>query len=189
MTKPNPDYVPNPQAKDGTISLPARTAEVHGVQLRYEPLPHKNTLGFWTRADDWASWEFTVTKPGTFAVEVLQGCGGGQGGSEVRLAVGEQVLTFTVEDTGGFQNFKARAVGTLKADKAGALHADRQAEDEGGRRGDGPALGDAATDEVNGRGARRQVRAPRRFPPIRHTESRFFRRVTGAWCRCGRGRC
>ena len=40
------------------------TAEVHGVMLRYEPLPHKNTLGFWTRADDWASWEFDVTKPG-----------------------------------------------------------------------------------------------------------------------------
>ena len=76
--------------------------------LRYEPLPHKNTLGFWTQADDWASCEFTVTKPGTFTVEVLQGCGKGSGGSEVEVAVGEQTLTFTVEDTGGFQNFKAR---------------------------------------------------------------------------------
>jgi len=119
MMTPNPDYVPNPQAKDGTITLPGRTADVHGIQLRYEPLPHKDTLGFWTRADDWASWEFTVTKPGTFAVEVLQGCGKGQGGSEVDLAVGEQALTFTVEDTGHFQNFKARAAGTVKIDKAG----------------------------------------------------------------------
>ena len=59
-----PDYAPNPQAQDGTITLPARTAEVHGVMLRYEPLPHKNTLGFWVRADDWASWEFDVNKPG-----------------------------------------------------------------------------------------------------------------------------
>ncbi|MGH7223308.1 MAG: sulfatase, partial [Gemmataceae bacterium] len=54
MMKPNPDYVPNPQSKDGTVTLPAKTAEVHGIQLRYEPLPHKNTLGFWTRAGDWA---------------------------------------------------------------------------------------------------------------------------------------
>jgi arylsulfatase A-like enzyme len=119
MMTPNPDYVPNPQAKDGTIPLPGRTASVHGIQLRYEPLPHKETLGFWTRADDWASWDFTVTKPGTFTVEVLQGCGKGQGGSSVEVAVGAEVLKFTVEDTGGFQNFKAREVGTLKIDKAG----------------------------------------------------------------------
>ena len=117
--KPNPGYVPNPQSKDGTVVLPARTAEVHGLQLRYEPLPHKNTLGFWTRGDDWASWEFTVAKPGAFAVEVLQGCGKGQGGSEVAIAVGEQSLSFTVEDTGHFQNFKARTVGQIKVDKPG----------------------------------------------------------------------
>jgi arylsulfatase A-like enzyme len=119
MMTPNPDYLPNPQAKDGTITLPAHTAEVHGTQLRFEPLPHKNTLGFWTRADDWASWEFTVTTPGRFAVELLQGCGKGQGGSEVELAVGGQSLQFTVEDTGHFQNFKAREIGTVKIDKAG----------------------------------------------------------------------
>jgi hypothetical protein len=119
MPTPNPNYVPNPQAKDGAIPLPARTAEVHGVMLRFEPLPHKNTLGYWVNKDDWASWEFTVATPGTFTVEVLQGCGKGQGGSEVAVAVGEQVLTFTVEDTGHFQNFKAREIGTMKIDKPG----------------------------------------------------------------------
>ncbi len=117
--KPNPSYVPNPQSKAGIVSLPARTAEVHGLQLRYEPLPHKNTLGFWTRGDDWASWEFTIDKPGAFAVEVLQGCGKGQGGSEVAIVVGERSLPFTVEDTGHFQNFKARTVGQIKLDKPG----------------------------------------------------------------------
>ena len=111
--------MPNPQAKDGIVTLPARTAEVHGAMLRYEPLPHKNTLGFWVRADDWASWEFTVRKPGTFAVEVLQGCGKGQGGSEVEVSVGGQALTFTVEDTGHFQNFKDRKIGTVTFDKPG----------------------------------------------------------------------
>ncbi|HEY1375447.1 MAG TPA: N-acetylgalactosamine 6-sulfate sulfatase (GALNS), partial [Gemmataceae bacterium] len=119
MMRPNPDYVPNPQAADGTVTLPAKTADVHGVQLRYEAQPHKNTLGFWTRADDWASWEFTVTKPGPFRVEVLQGCGAGQGGSTVEVTVADQPLTFTVEDTGGFQNFKPREVGTVRLDKPG----------------------------------------------------------------------
>jgi arylsulfatase A-like enzyme len=119
MMKPNPAYVPNPQAADGIVTLPARTAEVHGLQLRYEPLPHKNTLGFWTRANDWASWEFEVHKPGVFTVELLQGCGRGQGGSEVEVAIAGQTLKMTVEDTGGFQNFKPRPIGTVSCDKLG----------------------------------------------------------------------
>lgn len=118
-TKPNPDYAPNVQAADGTIALTARAADVHGVQLRYEPLPHKETLGYWTRTSDWASWEFTVRVPGTFAIEALQGCGKGHGGSEVEFAVAEQVLAMTVEDTGHFQNFKSRAIGRVKLDKPG----------------------------------------------------------------------
>jgi arylsulfatase A-like enzyme len=119
MPRPNPDYVPNPQAADGTVRLSGRTADVHGVQLRYEPLPHKDTLGFWTRADDWAGWDFQVARPGLFGVEILQGCGKGQGGSEVELAVAGQTLAVTVEDTGGFQNFKARTIGTVRIDQPG----------------------------------------------------------------------
>jgi arylsulfatase A-like enzyme len=119
MMKPNPDYMPNPPDKNGVIALQARTAEVHGSQLRFEPLPHKNTLGFWTKAEDYATWEFTATKPGTFTVEVLQGCGKGQGGSEVEVSIGDQKLKFTVEDTGHFQNFKSRAIGEITLDKPG----------------------------------------------------------------------
>jgi len=131
MPTPNPDYVPNSQAKDGTITMHARSAEVHGVMLRFEPLPHKNTLGYWVNKDDWASWEFTVSTPGSFTVEVLQGCGKGQGGSEVEVRVGEQVLKFTVEDTGHFQNFKPRDIGMVKVEKAGrhtlSIHAKTKA--------------------------------------------------------------
>ncbi len=113
MMRPNPAYVPNPQAADGVITLPARTAAIHGVQLRYEPAPHKDTLGFWTRADDFVSWEFTVNRQGTFAVEALQGCGKGEGGSEVEFDFGSRKPRMTVADTGGFQNFKARPVGSV----------------------------------------------------------------------------
>lgn len=124
----NPEFVPNPQAKDGTITMHARTATVHGIQLRFEPLPHKNTLGFWTLKDDYAVFEFTVATPGAFTVEVLQGCGKGSGGAEVELlfsfdgdnaAAARGRAAFTVKDTGGFQNFEAREVGTVKLDKVG----------------------------------------------------------------------
>lgn len=117
--QPNPDYVPHPQDQQGIIVLPARSAEVHGVQLRYEALPHKDTLGYWTRAEDWASWTFQVHTPGSFEVIVLQGCGKDQGGSEVEVTVENQQLRFTVQDTGHFQNFVERTIGQVECRSAG----------------------------------------------------------------------
>jgi arylsulfatase A-like enzyme len=122
MPATNPDYAPNPQAADGAISLAAGTALVHGVMLRYEPLPHKNTLGFWTRADDWASWEFTVRRPGAFAVTARVGCGKGSGGSFVEFRCDGQVLTLTVPETGGFQKFESQDLGRMTINSPGRHH-------------------------------------------------------------------
>ncbi|MDB5337721.1 MAG: hypothetical protein JWN70_3340 [Planctomycetaceae bacterium] len=119
MMTPNADYVPNPQAADGTITLPASRADVFGIMLRFEPLPHKNTLGYWVRPEDWASWEFQVTKPGKFEIEALQGCGTGSGNSEVEFAVGDQKVVMTVQDTGHFQNFVPRNIGVIEIKEAG----------------------------------------------------------------------
>jgi hypothetical protein len=109
MPKPNPDYTPNPADKEGIIVLPARTADVHGVMLRYEPLPHKDTLGYWVRADDWADWEF----------EGLVGCGQGSGGSSVEFRAAGQTLKLTVPETGGFQQFVPQQLGRLSFDRPG----------------------------------------------------------------------
>ncbi|MGE5194464.1 MAG: sulfatase [Deltaproteobacteria bacterium] len=117
--RPNPGYIPNPQAADGSVTLPAKTADVHGVMVRFEPLPHKNTLGYWVRADDWVSWEFQITKPGNLRLEILQGCGNGSGGSEVDFLVADQTFRVTVQETGGFQKFVRREIGMVKIDQPG----------------------------------------------------------------------
>ncbi len=51
--------------------------------MRYEPATNKNCLGYWVNPADWADWTFPVDRPGTFDVEVWQGAGTGQGGSDV----------------------------------------------------------------------------------------------------------
>jgi arylsulfatase A len=112
--KPNPNYRPNPPNKEGIITMPSSSAQVYGIQLRYEPLPHKTTLGYWVNAEDYAIYDFTVTQAGEFTIEMLQGCGKGQGGSEVEVDVAGQKNRFIVEDTGHFQNFKARDIGKVK---------------------------------------------------------------------------
>lgn len=100
--------------KNGTFELPACLATVHGEKLRFEPQPHKNTVGYWAVAKDWCEWSLSVPQAGTYDVYVWQGCGKGQGGSTVDVAASESEFTFTVEDTGHFQNFKERKIGRLK---------------------------------------------------------------------------
>lgn len=110
---------PIAQAADGTILLHAKEVNVHGTAVRYEPQPHKNTIGYWTRLEDWVSWEFEVARPGPFKVEILQGCGNGSGGSDVAFSVGNQTLTVKVVETGGFQNFIPREIGVFRIARPG----------------------------------------------------------------------
>jgi hypothetical protein len=110
----------NEQRADGVILLLATNAVTHGKTIRYEPQPHKNTIGFWTKAEDWVSWDFKVSTPGTFDVTLTQACGKGSGGSEVAFSVGEQTIRDTVPDTGAFTNWVQRTIGTFTLKEPGA---------------------------------------------------------------------
>ncbi|MGC4001997.1 MAG: hypothetical protein QM811_02150 [Pirellulales bacterium] len=111
-------------AEDGSVTLHARDVTIHGKTVRYEPQPNKNTIGFWTKVDDWVSWEFEVQNVGAYHVDILQGCGKGSGGAKVDFIVTdaagtEQKLEVEVQDTGHFQNFVSRAIGKVKLPRAG----------------------------------------------------------------------
>ena len=106
-------------AADDSITLHARDSTVHGTMLRWEPAEAKQTLGYWIRPSDYASWEVTLEQPGTFDVDVWQGCGTGQGGSTMRIGTVSQPIEWTVEETGHFQNFKQRTIGRLTFDQPG----------------------------------------------------------------------
>ena len=105
--------------ENGLVLLPAHHAVTHGKLLRYEPQPHKNTVGYWANVKDWCEWHFAIDQPGRYEVEIFQGCGKGHGGSDVSLKVGEEELTFKAEDTGHFQNFKERNIGMIELHEAG----------------------------------------------------------------------
>jgi arylsulfatase A-like enzyme len=95
----------------GDIRLLASKAQVHGEKLRYEPEPQKNTLGYWTRVEDWASWDFETPNAGKYEVEIQQGSGAAD--AEVAIEVADQTLTFRVIPTGHFQHFILRTIGTV----------------------------------------------------------------------------
>jgi hypothetical protein len=105
-------------ASDGTVFLRACQAEVHGKNLRYEPQPHKNTVGYWSVTEDYADWHCEVPADGMYEVDILQGCGSGHGGSSVEVRVQNQPLPLTVVETGHFQNFIWKSLGTLALTKS-----------------------------------------------------------------------
>lgn len=114
----NPNYTPNPQADDGSVMMHSSSAEVFGVMLRYEPLPHKDTLGYWVNEQDWAQFEFTLKRPGRYHVIPHVGCGT-NGGSLVHFEVAGQTLPLTVPATGHFQNFVPQDLGIVELDHPG----------------------------------------------------------------------
>jgi arylsulfatase A-like enzyme len=106
-------------ASGGAVLLEARDAKPHGAKLHYEPEPHKDTLGYWVNPDDWAEWTFTPPRPGVYEVELLVGCGAGSGGSEIEVRVGDQAVKMKVEETGHFQRFVPRRIGSLRISRPG----------------------------------------------------------------------
>lgn len=109
----------NIQKPDGSIVMLATNAVVHGQNIRYEPPVHKNTIGYWTRAEDWVSWDFQVNAPGQFDVMLTQSCGKGSGGSEVAFRVGGQVIKDIVPETGSFTSWTNRIIGTFSFPEPG----------------------------------------------------------------------
>lgn len=107
------------QAEDGSITLLAKDAITWSENMRYEPKPEKNCLGFWTSEEDMAEWEFEVAKPGRYKVTLSHGCGGGNHGSEVEVKHEGQSLKFTTQDTGGFQNWQEVSLGEIEIKEKG----------------------------------------------------------------------
>ncbi len=118
-----PHFSPKPFVnkadKDGSFLIPAHHAVTSGELLRYEPQAHKNCVGYWVKPKDWVQWFVEIKQPGKYEVEIFQGCGKGQGGSTAEIKLAGNPITFKVEDTGHFQNFKWRKLGVVEVDKKG----------------------------------------------------------------------
>jgi len=119
-----PDVVPVAitQAADGSLTLSAIEATVHGETARYESGDGKDNIGFWTNPKDYVTWEATIQQPGTFEAEITYACENASAGSTFKLIVtgqgagggGETGLGGTIEATGAWNKFVTRALGTLK---------------------------------------------------------------------------
>lgn len=112
--RPAPESEPLGQSIDGSILLDAKTATTYATMLRYEPKEEKNCLGFWKEKDDWAEWVFDVSKPGMFALTLHYGAAEASAGGRAAVLVNDQTREFAIENTGGYQSWKALDLGTVE---------------------------------------------------------------------------
>ena len=113
---PAPEGQPIVQSGDLSITLHAHDATVHGVNLRYEFRPDKNTLGYWSNPKDWVSWDFEVKKPGKFIVVAMQGS---PVSKDIQITCDGQTINYTTKNTGSYHTFTFLEVGTLTFEKPG----------------------------------------------------------------------
>jgi alpha-L-fucosidase len=108
---PEVGVTPIIQESDGSVRLMASEAELHGG-LQYESGGGKDSIGYWTNPDDFASWSFNVNRPGKFQV-VAEIASLGQGKFEIVL--GDQKVSGTAPNTGDYTKFRrANLTGTLE---------------------------------------------------------------------------
>ena len=109
---------PIAQADDGRLTLLAAAAEITGDKLKLED-GHEPNLGWWSDTRSHATWTVRITRPGVFTPALLSACDAQNAGSEFTLALGDQSVTGTVADSGGWKNYRAAPLGRLRIDRPG----------------------------------------------------------------------
>jgi alpha-L-fucosidase len=113
-----PHIVPVPilQNADGSVTLPAREARLHGSALQYESGgPHDN-LGYWFHPEDWADWEFKVKRLGKFNVTAEIAA---PAPTSFELSVAGQKLRCAAPVTADYNTYQSVPLGSVEIMAAG----------------------------------------------------------------------
>src|SRR5579871_2176392 len=99
------------QLSDGRIQFSALDAEISGTSARLENQPGNPRLGSWTSADNPVRWNYRATRPGTYRVELTYSLDDAEG-SEIAIAVGEQLLAAKLDETRNVSTYITIPLGT-----------------------------------------------------------------------------
>jgi alpha-L-fucosidase len=104
------------QDYDGSISLPASEARLHGADIQQESIGGHENIGYWTNPGDWGDWEFKVATPGKFNVTADVA---GLDATSFDLTSGESRLRATANPTGSYDRFRTAKLGAIEISAAG----------------------------------------------------------------------
>jgi alpha-L-fucosidase len=101
----------------GHLTLDADGAELHGDGIKVEQHDNRSNIGFWDRADDWASWKGDFAKAGFYQVTV--DCAMLEKESGFTLEFAGRHLSAEVSRTGSWDKFREFKFGRVAVPKAG----------------------------------------------------------------------
>ena len=104
------------QKRDGSITLPASQARLHGSSFQYESGGLLDNIGYWTTPEDWVDLEFKVTEPGRF---VLSAVIAAPASGSFEISVAGQTLRCAAPNTGNYVEFKSVELGRVEIPAAG----------------------------------------------------------------------
>lgn len=89
------------QEEDGSVVLPAQHARVSGRAVTL----NQGAISKWSPDGEAVQWEFLITQPGIFMVEVNYAADRDSAGGIADITVNHQTVPFHIRDTGGWQEF------------------------------------------------------------------------------------
>jgi alpha-L-fucosidase len=102
---------------NGSYTLGADAAELHGDQIKQESQGGQPNIGFWDKADEWVSWKVKFPKPGTYKVSANTASPNGD--VEFVVEAASQQLPGKTTQTGSWTEFRETDVGQLKIEQPG----------------------------------------------------------------------
>jgi alpha-L-fucosidase len=103
-------------AEDGTITLPAASAEIEsslGQRLKMENIFGHAYLTRWTRPEDVPTWKINIPKAGRYQISLRYAAQKSSGGLPFFLKAGDVLLNGKTEVTGDAQVFRQFTVGAM----------------------------------------------------------------------------
>jgi alpha-L-fucosidase len=101
---------------NGTMTLPAEDAELHGDQLRVEERGGQSNIGFWDKSTEWASWKVKIAVPGAYKVSADMASVVPNGAFVIEIDGHE--LEAKSPNTGSWDRFQTVDVGQVDIHKA-----------------------------------------------------------------------
>ena len=106
------------QKADGSVSLPAILAQLHGDSLQFEAGTNHDNIGFWFQAADWVDWNLTVKQPGKYRVTAEIA---GPALTSFDVTVAGQTLRSTAPVTENYDSYQTVTLGTVELKEPGQV--------------------------------------------------------------------
>jgi alpha-L-fucosidase len=103
------------QQHDGSVTLPAVEAQLHGDTIQCEGAEQKN-IGYWTNPEDWVDWEFKVRAPGKFDI-IAQVAAPASGSFDI--SIGGQSIHCAAPQTASYADYKSLDLGVAEISASG----------------------------------------------------------------------